>query len=114
MPLLDDISPSYYGADRLRLTLTDPNQLLQSFRPVLVSIDYSKTLPEGTMLPLEFTVTGPHNALLVRTVFRRFRPSSLAFTPREGGTHLVRLAEQFHNQWFGKLVLEITGDRLTA
>jgi hypothetical protein len=114
MALLDDISPSYYGEDRLRLTLTDPAQLLQVFTPVLISVDYSRTLPEGVVLPLEFTVTTARNVRVVSTIFRRFQPASLAFTPREGGSHLVRLAEQFHNQWFGALVVEITGDRLIA
>jgi hypothetical protein len=114
MGLLDDIAPSYYGEDRIRLTLTDPDQLLQAFTPVLITVDYSRCLPEGVVLPLEFTVTAPSTANAVRTVFRRFAVAGLAFTPREGGSHLVRLAEQFHNHWFGTLVLDITGDRLTA
>jgi hypothetical protein len=113
MGFLDEISPSYYGEDRIRLTLTDPDQRLQAFTPILITVDYSRCLPEGIVLPLEFTVSAPSTGN-VRTVFRRFSPPELAFTPQEGGSHLIRLAEQFHNQWFGKLVLEIAGDRLRA
>jgi hypothetical protein len=114
MSFLDEISPSYYGEDRIRVTLTDSDQLLQTFTPVLISVDYSATLPEGVVLPLEFTVTGPSGEQVTRTVFRRFQPSGLTFLPREGGSHLVRLAEQFHNQWFGSLTLDIAGDRTRA
>lgn len=110
MALLDEISPSYYGEDRLTLTLTDPDQLLRVFEPVLVSVDYSGADPQGVMLPLEMTVTGPDGALVVRQSLTRFAPSSLAFTPVAVGSHLVRLAECFHNKWFGALVLDITGD----
>lgn len=112
MPLIDDISPSYYGQDRIKLTLSDPNQLLQAFTAVLIDVDLSRCLPEGIVRPLEFTVTAPSAANNVRSVFRSLTPAQLAFTPREGGSHLIRLAEQFHNHWFGMLVLEISGDRL--
>lgn len=114
MSFLDDISPSYVGEDRLRLTLTDPDDLLIAFHPVLISVDYSRALPEGVMLPLELTVTAPSEVNNVRTLFRRFAPNQIAFTPREGGSHLVRLAEMFHNRYWGSLVLEISGDRIRA
>jgi hypothetical protein len=87
---------------------------LQAFTPVLLSVDVSRCLPEGVVLPIEFTVTTPDNELLVRTVFRRFVPPSLVFVPKQGGSHLVRVAEQFHNLWWGRLVLPIAGDRLRA
>jgi len=109
---VDEISPRYYGEDRLRLTLASPNQILRAFHPVIVVIDYSAALPEGVVLPLEFTITAPSEVNSTRMVFRRFAPNELAFMPREGGVHLVRLAELWHNMWWGKLALEIAGDRL--
>lgn len=109
---LDEISPRYYGEDRIRLTLTDPDQLLQVFRPVLITVDYSRCLPEGTVLPLEFSVIGPGNVQIERHVSTRFAPSSLVFVPKEGGSFLVRLGEMWHNLYWGKLVLDIAGDRL--
>jgi hypothetical protein len=112
MTLLDDISPRYMGEDRIRLTLSDPDQLLQVFRPVLITVDYSRCLPQGVVLPLEFTVTGPGNVLTERHVSKRFAPTTLVFVPKEGGSFLVRLGEMWHDLWWGKLVLEIAGDRL--
>ena len=111
---IDEISPRYYGEDRLRLTLTEPNQLLRAFEPVLISIDYSAALPEGVVLPLEMAVTAPSDVNSTRTVFRRFVPQQVAFTPREGGSHLVRIGELWHNGYWGRLVLQIDGDRLSA
>lgn len=114
MSFLDEICPDYVGAERVRLTLTDPHDLLIAFRPVLISVDYELTLPESVMLPLEFTVTAPSEVNSLRTLYRRFAPTQLAFTPREGGSHLVRLAEVFHNKYWGSLVLDISGDRIRA
>ena len=111
---LDEISPRTYGEDRLVLSLSDPNAALAAFTPILLSIDYGRTLPAGVSLPLEFTVTAPTPGNSTRIVFRHFKPTALAFTPREGGQHLVRLAECYHNRWWGGLVLEIAGDRLRA
>jgi hypothetical protein len=110
--LIDELSPSYYGEPRFRLTLSDPNQRLQAFAPVLIAVDYSRCLPEGIVLPLEFTITGPSSP--PRSVFPRFAPNELAFVPREGGTYLLRLGECWHNLYWGALVLEITGDRARA
>jgi hypothetical protein len=112
--LLDEISPRYYGEDRLTLTLADPDQALRAFVPIVVSVDVSRALPEGLVLPLEFTVTGPDNVRIARTLYRRFVPIELAFVPIGGGSHLVRLVELYHNLYWGKLVLDIAGDRLRA
>jgi hypothetical protein len=109
---VDEISPRFYGEDRLRLTLSSPNQVLRAFAPVLVTVDYSAALPEGVVLPLEFTVVAPTAVNSTRIIFRRFAPRELAFTPREGGSFVVRLAELWHNLYWGKLALEISGDRL--
>jgi hypothetical protein len=111
---LDDICPSYVGEDRLRLTLADPNDPLIAFRAVLIDVDYSRALPEGVMLPLEMSVTAPTEANSKITLFRRFAPRQLAFTPREGGSFLIRLGELYHNKWWGSLVLDIAGDRIRA
>ncbi len=112
MTLLDDISPRYYGEDRFRLTLADPDQRLIAFGAVLVAVDYAGALPEGIALPLEFTVTAPSSVHSTRKLYRRFAPNELAFVPHEGGSFLVRIGELYHNKWFGTLALEIAGDRL--
>jgi hypothetical protein len=109
---IDEMSPSYVGENRIRLTLARPDDPLVAFAAVLINVDYGKALPEGIELPLEFTVTSPTDVNNTRQVFERFPPTQLAFTPREGGSHLVRLGEIFHNRWWGSLVLEISGDRI--
>jgi hypothetical protein len=110
--LLEEISPAYYGSDFVRLTLSNPTQRLQAFTPITITVDYSRCLPAGIVLPLEFSVTGPSSTSNRQRVFRRFLPRELSFVPREGGSFLVRLAESWHNLYFGVLVLEIAGDRL--
>lgn len=114
MSFIDDIAPRYYGEGRLRLTLAERTPLLIAFRPVLINVDYQDALPEGIVLPLEFTVSAPTGVNNERHVYRRFAPSQLTFTPREGGSFLVRLAEQWHNRWWGGITLEISGDRISA
>lgn len=111
---LDEISPRNYGEDRLRLQLSAPNQVLRAFEPIILSVDYSRALPEGIVLPLEFAVTAPSDVNSVRKVYRRFAPTELTFTPREGGSHLIRISELWHNYWWGRLTLEIAGDRLSG
>lgn len=111
---LDEVSPRYMGEDRLRLTLSYPDAKLAAFTPILVSVDYSRALPAGVGLPLEFTVTAPSAVNSIATVFRAYIPQQLAFTPREGGRHLVRLAEQWHNRWWGSIELIVEGDRIRA
>lgn len=111
MTLLDELSPTYYGEDRIRLQLAESIETVRAFSAVVLAVDYSATLPAGIVLPLELTVTPPSGAPnFLRRTFRRLAPSTLAFTPREGGRHLVRLAELFHNHWVGFLELDVEGD----
>ena len=45
----------------------------------------------------------------MRRVVRRVLPSALAFTPREGGRHLVRVGELAHNRGWGSLLVRVAG-----
>lgn len=116
MSLVDEISPRTMGENRIALALDadlaqEPALLV--FQPIIVTVDYSACDPEGVVLPLEFTVTGPSGkATFLRKYFRRTVPAELTFTPTEGGTHLVRLAECFHNRWWGSLLIDVAGDAL--
>ncbi len=114
MTVVDDISPREYGEDRLTLALNEATADPQVNDAVILDVDYARALPEGVSLPLELTVTSPTGATTYqRQIFRRFQPDQLSFVPREGGSHLVRFAEQHHNRWFGSLVVEVTGTKLT-
>jgi hypothetical protein len=114
MSFQDDVAPFYYGQDRIKVALADADQVLRAATPIVVAIDYSAALPRGVRLPLELSVIGPDGRLVSHTIARRFAPRSLVFTPRQGGTHLVRVAETYHDQLWGALELAIIGESLAA
>lgn len=113
MAVVDEVSPIEYGQDLIRLSLSSEQVVLRAFEAVLVEADYSLALPADIVLPLELTITSLSGAATFqRHVFTKLRPSVISFVPREGGSHLVRLAEQHHNRWFGSLVVAVEGDPL--
>jgi hypothetical protein len=118
VPVADEISPESYGQQFIGLTLSTgqgaAQQTPRQFQTVTVDVDYSKCLPADVVLPLEFTVTSESGASVFRRqIFRKTRPPSLAFIPREGGAHLVRLAESNHNRWFGALQIDVAGEKVS-
>lgn len=114
MAVVDEVSPAEYGEDRIVLAL-GPLQTPRQFEAVTLTVDYSACEPEGIVLPLEMTVTSQSGAATFqRQVFERIVPSELAFVPREGGPHLVRLFERFHNRWFGAAQFDVIGERAVA
>jgi hypothetical protein len=113
MSVVDEISPREIGEDRINLELSTDTLNPIVFAPVIVIVSFERCLPEGVVLPLEFTVTGPSGkATFQRRYFRRVRPAEVTFRPTEGGSHLVRVAELFHNRWWGGLVIDVAGDPL--
>lgn len=110
MAHIDEIAPTYIGEDRIRLTLDPSTANPRAHQHVLVNVDYSMTLPEGLMLPLEVTVAGPSATSFTRRIERRRAPASVTFLPREGGTYLVRVAELGHNRWWGRIQVTVAGD----
>ncbi len=79
MSVADEISPTYYGEQRIALRTEAGVTVFRAGVPIVLTVDYSATAPEGVVLP------------------------------REGGPHLVRLAEAHHNRWFGALTLNVEG-----
>lgn len=113
MSVVDEISPREIGEDRIDLELSTDTLTPIVFAPVIVLVSFERCAPNGVVLPLEFTVTGPSGkATFQRRYFRRVRPAEITFRPTEGGSHLIRLAEMFHNRWFGALVVDVAGDAL--
>ncbi len=114
MTVVDEISPREYGEDRIDLTLSEQTPAPQANDAAILDVGYDRALPEGVTLPLELTITSPTGeSVYQRQVFRRFAPNQISFVPREGGSHLVRFAEQHHNRWFGLFVLDVIGTKLT-
>ncbi len=110
MPNIDELAPADVGEDRLVLTNAS-TATPKAFTPITIDVDYSACDPAGVVLPLEFTITAPSKSGFSRKLFTRTAPSSIIFTPREGGAHLVRLTEVGHQRWWGKLVVTVSGDR---
>lgn len=113
MSVVDEISPREIGEDRIDLQLSSDTLSPLVFAPIIVLVSFERCAPDGVVLPLEFTVTGPSGrATFQRRYFRRVRPVEVTFRTTEGGSHLVRIAELFHNRWWGKLVVDVAGDPL--
>jgi hypothetical protein len=109
--VVDEVSPEEYGEDRIVLALV-PEQSPRQFEPVTITVDYEACLPADVVLPLEMTVTSESGAATFqRQVFLNLKPDELAFIPREGGQHLVRLFERFHNRWFGAVQFAVAGEK---
>ena len=111
---LEELSPGYVREKRIDLTLDDEAPSPAAFVPVLINVGYTRALPEGVALPLLLEVQGPSSQSYQRRVFTHATPSSLIFTPREGGRHLVVLREAAHNRWWGSLQLDVAGELLEA
>jgi hypothetical protein len=110
---VDEISPAYVGEDRIVLTLEEPGLVARAFNLISVLVNVTGCDPEGLMLPLELTLTNPRGRIVDRRYLRRRVPSSVTVRPQEGGPHLVRVAEVAHNRYWGSLVLNVTGERLS-
>ena len=118
MPVVDEISPESYGQQLIGISLAQGQGAVapapRQFETVQIDVDYSKCLPADVVLPLEFTVSSESGAAVFqRRIYRHERPAQLTFIPREGGAHLVRLAESHHNRWFGALALDVLGERVS-
>jgi len=109
---LDEIAPDYVGDDRIVVTLK-PGSLPTAFQPFTVEIDYSACDPDGgIVLPVELFLRSPSTA--TSRIVQTLAPETWVLTPSEGGPHLVLVRELFHNRWWGRLRVQVTGDLLVA
>ena len=107
---VDIIAPDSVGVVRIDLELSTETPIARENDSVFVVPSYARTVPEGVVLPLIYTVTDPEGNRLVERRYIRKAPSLLEFVPNRGGRFLVRIGELFHNRWFGSLVVEVVGD----
>lgn len=111
--VIDRLSPTYVGEDRIVLTVSQGSLPLLSYKFVTINIDYSETEPEGIVLPL-ISIIQPafgDGTGYVRKVYRQAAPSSITFQASVGaGDYLVVLKEWGHNKWFGSIVVTVAGD----
>jgi hypothetical protein len=112
---IDEISPAYVGAQSIKLTFATTDAP-RAFNAVDINLAIqpgaTKAVEVGLSLPLELTITSPSNTNFKRHIYRRTVPSTITFTPREGGAHLVRISEVGHNRWWGSLIVSVAGERV--
>ncbi len=115
---IDEISPLFIKTKRLVLKLNDPLTPVRAFNTVVIDVDYSAADEiGGIQMPIELMVGGPSDTSFVREVFgdepggisQRDPPTSVAFTPKEGGSFLVMIREVGHNKLFGTLRVDVQG-----
>lgn len=114
MATVDEISPATIGEDKITLAV-DKNSRTETFKPVIVNIDYTSADPEGIKLPLEMILQpafGTGTGFKCQ-IFRRRAPLSFTFVPGDAGDYLLRLRELFHNRWQGRLVVTVSGEQFS-
>src|SRR5262245_56424538 len=110
MPTIDELAPKTVREKKLVISLDPESESPRANRPILLSVSYAKTAPDGIALPLIMQVQGPSAASYQERIYNRVRPASLIVTPREGGRHLIVLREAAHNRWWGSITLEVAGE----
>ena len=110
MPTIDELAPRYVREKKLDISTDPDGEAPRMNRPILLTVSYARTLPDGVALPLIMEVQGPSPASYRRVVYDRLRPTTLIFTPREAGRHLVVLREAAHDRWWGSIALTVAGE----
>jgi hypothetical protein len=114
MPTIDELSPRTVREKKLDVQLAPNDTAPRARSPVTLLVSYDRTLPAGVMLPILFEVQGPSASSYQRREFLKHKPTTVIFTPREGGRHHVTVREVGHNLWWGSLAFEVAGDELRA
>lgn len=111
----DRVSPAFVGEDRIAVTVAENSFLagnLVTGRIITVHFDYSAAAPAGIELPLIVTLQpgfGDGEAYR-RESFVRVAPETFAFKVTSAGKYLILIKERFHNEWQGRLEVEVSGD----
>lgn len=109
---LEELSPSYMREKRIDVTVAASTPIPRAFQAILLEVSYTRTMPDGVMLPLVLEVQGPSAASYQRREFASTLPSAIVVVPREGGRHLIVLREAAHNRWWGSVELDVEGELL--
>ncbi len=113
MAQLEDVCPAYVGASNIVLALKKPLAVVLAHRPTLITVELQdEALVSGLVLPLELQIIAPSPANFRRHFYTRSVPQQFAFTPREGGRHLLQLREVAHNRWCGSILVVAVGAQL--
>ncbi len=110
--ILELISPLTIGEDRIVITVDPASQPLQPQKAITLQFDFTDTLPEGLVLPLDLEVQPAFGEGIgyQRVRFDRYLPQSYAITVALAGQYLILLKETGHNFWQGRILLDVQGD----
>ena len=119
LPILEMLSPDFDELEKVTST-QDVTGDVFAFDPVTVNLDYSKCetandAGEGVVVPIEVIIQptfgdGGEAGGYRNKIFRREAPSSFTFSVSAAGQYLIVVKEIFHNQWWGRLLINIQGD----
>jgi hypothetical protein len=110
---IDSISPTFIGADMIDIAIDDASKPLTVGKVITLNFGYSRTLPGGLVKPLKLIVQPAFGsgAGYIEETFDTFIPDSFAFQVQGAGQYLVVLREVGHNQWQGRVLLDVAGDQ---
>lgn len=112
MSFLDVLSPPTLRQSAITISLAQPLDRRLVFVSIgfLVAVD-DTLAPRGLVPPIEEIITGP-DGIARQTRHRLTVPSRLSFTPRAPGLYQVLLREVGHDQHYGALPFDVSGDAL--
>ena len=114
MTTVDILSPAYVGEDRITIELNKATQNPRVRDALVIDIDYTATMPEGTTPPIEIVYKSAVDPdAYGRVVYRSRLPTSFSFSPLSAGNYLIRLRELGHNRWQGRLEIDVSGDEFS-
>jgi hypothetical protein len=111
--ILDVISPSNLGEDKIDVSLDLSSYPLLPTNVITLNFDYSRTQPNGVVKPLKFQLQPMFGAGAgyLEVLFDSFLPDSYSFQVQGAGSYLAVIREVGHNLWRGSLVFTVGGDQ---
>lgn len=111
----DRVSPAFIGEDKIAVTIDQDSLLagvLVTNRTITARFDYSDADPEGVELPIivELQPGFGDGDAYQRVAFVRFVPETFAFKVTGAGKYFILVRERYHNNWQGRLEIEVSGD----
>ncbi len=111
----EQVCPVSIGSVGFKLALENPAARPRAHQPVAITIDSTPAGRLGVQLPIEIRVSSGSSAESFRSViYRDMVPTRFVFFPHEGGPHVVRVSEVYHQRFVGILQLDVEGDRLDS
>lgn len=111
----DRVSPAFVGEDKIKIIIDEDSfragQLVAN-HTITARFDYSDADPEGVELPItvELQPGFGDGTAYRRVVFSRFVPTTFAFKVTGAGKYFILIRERFHNNWQGRIDIEVEGD----